>query len=245
MEKKIATIEIAEAVWSQMVKPNCKKVRDKLIEEGYAVPTHRTFTKWRDKRGWPKTPQAQMQGDKGRIKGKKLGVQAKEALKAVAETLVGREGATPEDLTKMIIEGRDAAPDKAAQAPTPEEQARLAFKTAIDDNLKRLQSFDTPEALLEGVSMEAMRTAHVMFGILAAMAPQLIVAAPEAVGKCFEAICAGMDVATSPIDRIVALHDAKMKIITFPQPNGKTAEILPPEDDDPLAASFKAHFGAA
>lgn len=243
MEKKIATIEIAEAVWSQMVKPNCKKVRDKLIEEGYAVPTHRTFTKWRDKRGWPKTPQAQMQAEKTEIRDKKHGKRAKEALKAIAETLVGREGATPEDLTKMIIEGRDAVPDKPAAELTPEEQARFAFKTAIDDNLKRLKSFDTPEALLEGVSMEAMRTAHVMFGVLTALAPELIAAAPEAAGKCFEAICDGMDVATSPIDRIIALHDAKMKIITFQQPNGKMAEVLPPEDDDPLAASFKAHFG--
>lgn len=250
MEKKIATPKIAKAIWLKMERPNCTKVREKLIADGYAVPSHRTITKWQAKGGWPKTPRAEIVAEAAEKNGGPKVVEAKRAqkatLQAIAEALTGRKDASPEDLALLLTgknaDGSAAIPDKPVDQMTPEEQRRVEIKETFDGVKQRLAGLSDNEVLLEGVTAQGMRTAFVLFGLIETYGKEMFYEDPAAVGKAFESIAAGLIGVASPLDRVIALRASREKTIGVPQPNGSVAELLPPEEDDPLAASFKAQF---
>lgn len=245
MEKKIATPEIAGKIWRETTLPNCTKVREKLLADGYAVPSLRTFTKWQAKHGWPKVDRKAKNYERETGERKIAGAKAtqKAAMQAVAEALTGKEDAKPEDIVP-ILTGKPAEPP--APAVDAEQQyerdklqrARQTLKEGLDD----LAKCKTVEELLEGVSVQALKTGFVYMTLLRSMAEYMVIESPEACGKIFEAVATSLEAATAPLDRKIALREALAKTIGVVQPDGSVAELLPPEEDDPLAASFKAVF---
>jgi hypothetical protein len=230
-EKKIATPEIAKATWEEMENPSCRRVHAKLIAAGYVTPSYKTISKWAAAGNWTskKVPR------KGRMKFDR-------AVDDAAPALTGDPRTNAEDIVNAALKALPS-PDEQPQGEQPrgddpdaqrqqdEQEARARLKELRD----AIMGDVSDEHLLSAAARQTLRTAIIIEGVLAELAPALIASAPEAVGKLQLAVAESLAAAGEPFDRIGAARDRAMKTI-----DAGGAEIIPPGQKDPLADSLAA-----
>lgn len=227
--KKIATPEIAKAVWEGMDNPSCRSVQARLIAAGYVTPSAKTISNWAKKGGWTT---------------KKVGKTFNgKSLDDAAPALTGDPRTKAEDIVQAVLKvlpPPDPEQPKAeqgdAKADTPEDAEMRAGLRALRDTIA-----GSPEALLTETARQSYIASCVIQFVLTAMAPTLIPSNPDGVGKLHLAAAESIEKAGKAFDRIGQLREQAMKTI-----NG-TAEIIEPGSRDPLAesiAAFKKQYAA-
>jgi len=232
-EKKTATPEDAKRLWDSMDYPTSRTVRERLIEEGYEAPSFKTISIWAKKGKWPKPKH---KGNAAAAKAAQASAESRKRRKVepidnVAKALTGDDNATAKDLIPLLT-GKKV---DGSEAEEPKTEAGAQARDAFDDLLQRLKKIDSDEDWMRACSNEAYRTATVLFGTLGTFAKELVIASPEGAGRAFQAISAGLETASDPIKAIAASREASTKILTI---NG--AEIIPPEEYDPVAEALRA-----
>ncbi|WP_213287575.1 hypothetical protein [Bradyrhizobium sp. sGM-13] len=237
-EKKIATPEIAKATWEEMDNPSCRRVREKLVAAGYVTPSYKTINKWAAEGKWTKKKVTR----KGRPPDSD---RLSEKLDDAAPALTGDPRTSAEDIVNAALKAlpppeqpneepeaeQPKADDSEAQRQRDEQEARKRLKELRD----AIMGDVSDEHLLSAAARQTLRTAIIIEGVLAELAPALIASAPEAVGKLQLAVAESLAAAGEPFDRIGAARDRAMKTI-----NAGGAEIIPPGQNDPLADSLAA-----
>jgi hypothetical protein len=223
--------EDAERVWKEQENPTCRTVREQLVQEGFTTPSYKTINNWRNRFNWSRKPKAKPQ-----VRQK---VAIRETMDMVAKAITGDENAKAPQLVEVLTGAKE---EGAAPAPP----AVNAAKTRFEGTLERLAAAETPEQLMLACAIEAHKTALILFGALGAVGETLMSISPEAAGKAFQSVSAGLESANAPVQQLASLRESLHHVMK-PLPAG-TVEILPPEsedeEDDPLTAALKAHAAA-
>jgi hypothetical protein len=249
-EKKIATPEIARATWEEMHNPSVRRIEAKLKAAGYVTPSYRTINKWQkeaEQAGMPwVTKHAAPAAGKGKIR------KARQALDDASPAITGDPRTNAEDVVEAVMKQLpppDTEQPKAEQNDDAEAQ-RQADEQAARERLKAIRDIIsgevTDEQLLTLAARQTLKTAIVIEAVLGEMAPALIAAAPEAVGKLQLAVAESLAAAGEPYDRVGRARELSMKTIGGGGPaNGAlNGEIIAPGVADPLAealAAYKRH----
>jgi len=212
--------EDAKAVWDSLPRPNCALVHAALVAQGLDAPGEREIRKWKQKGNWQKP----LRTKRNPVREQTQPAEAK------------RRVMKPKHSNEAMAVGFAEAVEKKLEAP----DLRATIKAAFEEADRRWAEAESDEDRMSMVSMSALKSSQKMFIALEHLGPELIDKAPEAVGKCYQSISAGLVTALSPIEQIVASRSSKMKMVA--QPNGRMAEVLTVEEYDPLAESFKAAF---
>ncbi|MFA5951495.1 MAG: hypothetical protein WC807_14545 [Hyphomicrobium sp.] len=222
-EKKIATPEIAKAVWEGMDNPSSRRVRDKLIAAGYVAPSFKTIGLWAKKGGWATKKGKTFNG---------------KSLDDAAPALTGDPRTTAEDIVQAVLkvlpppdteQSKAEQPQGEAKADTPED---AELRAGLKDLRAAIEG--SPEALLAQTARQSYIASCVIQFVLTALAPTLIPSNPDGVAKLHLAAAESIEQAGKAFDRIGQLREQAMKTI-----NG-TAEIIEPGSRDPLAESIAA-----
>jgi hypothetical protein len=225
--------EDAERVWKEQENPTCRTVREQLVKEGFTTPSFKTINNWRNRFNWSRKvrpPKLTQVRQKAAIR---------ETMDMVAKAITGDENAKAPQLVEVLT----GAKDEAAEAAPP---AANAAKTRFEGTLERLAAAETPEQLMLACAIEAHKTALILFGALGAVGETLMSISPEAAGKAFQSVSAGLESANAPVQQLASLRESLHHLMK-PLPAG-TVEILPPEsedeEEDPLAVALRAHAAA-
>lgn len=232
-ERKIATPEIAKAVWEGMDNPSSRRVRDKLIAAGYDTPSFKTINQWVKKGEWTtkKTSKPRNPSKFNR-------------LDDAAPALTGDPRTTAEDVVEAVLKmlpPPDPEQPKAEQSKeepkpgSPEDDLRADLKALRDAIM------GSPETLLSETAKRTYIASCVIQTVLTALAPTLIPANPDGVARLHLAAAESIEPAGKAFDRIGQLREQNMKTI-----NGG-AEVIEPGSRDPLAesiAAFKKQYAA-
>ena len=235
-EKKVATPAIAKATWDDMEAPSARAVREKLIAAGYVTPSFKTINKWRAAGNW-------------HLKKPTRGSKVDRDLDNASPVLTGDPRTKAEDIVKAAFKALPPPEEPKREEPKVEEpkaeqteQSSDAEQQAHEESRKRLKELRdaitgdmSDEALLSTAARQTLKTAIIIEGVLAELAPMLIAQAPEAVGKLQLAVASSLAAAGEPFDRIGAARERSMKTI-----NAGGAEIIAPGEPDPLADSIRA-----
>jgi hypothetical protein len=231
-EKKIATPEIAKATWEEMIDPSVRRVEAKLKAAGYATPSYRTINNWQKEaaaagKPWKTTKAAA--SAKGKLK------KVRKALDDATPALTGDPRSKAEDVVNAAFKALPPPEQEAPKAdqPDPDAEVRERLKAIRD----AIAGDPTDESLLSMAARQTLKTAIIIEAVLGEMAPALILAAPEAVGKLQLAVAESLAAAGEPYDRIGRARELAMKTIG---PSGTEAEIIPPGASDPLADALAA-----
>lgn len=243
-EKKIASPAIAKACWEEMENPSCRRVEEKLKAAGYVTPSYRTINKWQVEGQWTSI--------KTRRRGKSKFVDQR--LDDASPAITGDPRSKAEDIVEAAMKAlpppRAKTEDKV-EPPPPQDDGPPEPPKMDGDKAEEPKSDEMPEwikevreaisgdvsdeMLLSVAARTTLRTAIAIEAVLGQMAPQLVAAAPEAVGKLQLAVAESLKAAGEPFDRIGAARDRAMKTI-----NAGGGEVIPPGSDDPLADSLNA-----
>lgn len=240
MSQRTATPEDAKLVWDAMARPDASTVCKLLADKGFSVPNVRTIRRWQKAGGWekpkkktasPRRPYRTMTASRDRAAG---------AMEGIAGAVLNKPDASSEDLAAAIVASKDPPPPPEAGK---EEEPPLVV--GLRELRRRGEEFAKadPEKQLEMCSMAGIQTAYTLFGFLDLIAPYLAQDKPDIVAKAFQAINDGLVNTMQPIDAIIRKRAVDATIIRHQQSNGAMAEILPPEQNDPLAESLKAIIG--
>lgn len=233
-EKKIATPEIAKAVWEGMDNPSSRRVRDKLIAAGYDAPSFKTINQWVKKGGW--TTRKVRRGHKPRMQNK---------LDDAAPALTGDPRTTAEDVVEAVFK---MLPPPDPEQPKAEQPKSETGQNSPEDDLRadlkslRDAIMGSPETLLSETAKRTYIASCVIQTVLTALAPTLIPSNPDGVARLHLAAAESIEPAGKAFDRIGQLREQNMKTI-----NGGGAEIIEPGQADPLAesiAAFKKQYAA-
>lgn len=224
-EKKIATPEIAKATWEEMDNPSCRRVEQKLKAAGYVTPSYRTINKWQVEGQW-KTKKALPKHPLRKVRQK---------LDDASPALTGDPRTKAEDIVDAAFKA--LPPPDSARSGQEDEQANRddEARARLKELRDAIMGDVTDEFLLSAAARQTLRTAIIIEGVLAEMAPALVAADPEAVGRLQLAVAESLAAAGEPFDRIGAARDRAMKTIS---PGG--AQIIEPGQSDPLADSLSA-----
>lgn len=243
--KKIASPELAKETWDAMDHPSCRAVREKLIAAGYVTPSFKTIANWAKSGKWVKP--------KGRKKSK-FG----NAIDDAVPVLTGDPRSKAEDIVNAVMKvlpSPEPEPEPKVEQPKTEQadkpndgyDEQVEAERDRRDARERLRQLRdaitgnvTDEALLSAAARQTLQTATIIGAVLAEMAPALISAAPEAVGKLQLAVAESLAAAGEPFDRIGAARERAMK--TVGSSGALNGEIIPPGGGhgDPLADSLSA-----
>lgn len=238
-EKKIAGREIAQACWEEMDNPSCRRVEEKLKAAGYVTPTYRTIHKWQTEGQWttrkvprpPRAPEAR--------------VRAQRKMDDASPALTGDPRTRAADIMRDFVKTLPPPSDDArSEAPPPDDDGQPKMDAGGSDDPAEVPEWIqevrdaitgdvSDERLLSVAARTTLRTAIAIEAVLGQMAPQLVAAAPEAVGKLQLAVAESLKAASDPFDRIGAARERAMRTI-----NG--GEVIPPGTSDPLADSLNA-----
>lgn len=231
--------------------PSCRRVKDKLEAAGYVAPSFRTIAQWAKQGSWQGRREAPPR-DPAKVERNAARRRAKRALADSAAVLTGDPTTTVEDIVRdaeRIVAPPPPPPADAAGGDQPaseiadpeqeeHERARARLR-ALRDAIHNPDATD--EFLLTEAARRSLQAAIVISALLAEMAPALIAANPEAVGKLQIAVAESLAAAGEPFDRVGAARERAMKTIS----SGGT--VIEPGAGDPLAdqiVAFKSRHAA-
>jgi hypothetical protein len=204
-----------------MAKPSSRRVEAALKAAGYRTPSYRTIHAW--SKDWSKAKPAKETGPRT----------AKENLDDASPSLTGDPTTKAEDIVNGTKEPRFLPPPAGEKTEEQQKTDEDAARARIRSLLKAVTGDITDEQLLTMAARQTYKTAIVIEGVLAELAPTLIANNPEAVGKLQLAVAESLEAAGAPFDRVGRARELAMKTISGGQ-------IIEPGAADPLSDALNA-----
>ncbi|HWW46301.1 MAG TPA: hypothetical protein VNZ94_00480 [Xanthobacteraceae bacterium] len=234
---KVATPSIAKATWDEMDSPSCRAVEEKLKQAGYITPSYRTINTWAKEGDWQrKTKEKHPRGRKSKEK------KVRENLTDAAAVLTGDPRTRAEQVVEAVMNA--LPPPDVEGPPRPNDEPKVEEESEADGIRNRLTALRnaitgeniTDESLLTEAARQNLRTAIIISGLLAEMAPHLMSVNPEAVGKLHLAVSESLAAASEPYDRIAVVRERGMKTVG--------SQVIEAGAEDPLADTINAYKSA-